>query len=125
MSIFTLLFFVGCTSEYGYCDVIEIPVDAEQETLLGYTSQELFSFVPTAGTHGFEWKDDSKACLNYTIELDLDTAIEVNQTPVEGKTSIGYQFFRKAVDPVDVEPDCLQYVFISGMMTRQMAESKR
>ena len=110
-----MFFFVGCTSEYGYCDVTETSLNPEQETLLGYTSQELFSFVATTGTHGLEWEDDSKTCLNYTIELDLDSAIEVDQIPVEGKASFGSNFL--AVDPVDVDPDCRQYVSMSGIMT--------
>ena len=117
MSIFVFLFSVGCSTEAGYCEVTETSIDAEQETSLGYTSQELISSIPSAGTHGLQWQDDSNTCLSYTIELDPNTTLDIEQTPVQGKTSLGYQFFRKAVDPVITDPVCEQYVSIGGVMT--------
>ena len=115
MSIFALLFFVGCSSEVGYCEVEESSVDANQSTLIGSTPQEMLSLIPSTGTYGLQWTDDSTTCLSYTIDWDLDTAKEIDETLVPSKVR-GVDLLRVGVDPI-TDPVCEPYVTISGMIT--------
>ena len=117
--IFMFLFAVGCSSEPGYCEVTETPVDGEQETSFGFTSQEFIDSIPAAATHGFQWNDDSSACLNYTITLNLDTASEVDEVPVQGKEGID-----TFISPMNVDPTCESYVSISGIMTVETTDGE-
>ena len=115
MSIFALLFFVGCSSEVGYCEVEETPVEPNQSTLVGSTPQELLSLIPSTGTYGLEWKDDSTTCLSYAIDWDIDTAKEIDETLVPSKVR-GLDLLRVGVDPI-TDPVCESYVTVSGMIT--------
>ena len=115
MSIFTFLFFVGCSSEAGYCEVEEVSVNADQETFIGSTPQDLLSLIPATGTYGLQWKYDSNTCLSYTLEWELDTAKEIDETLVPSKVR-GVEMLRVGVDPI-TDPVCEPYVTISGMIT--------
>ena len=116
---FSILFAVGCSSESGYCEVTETSVDAGQETSSGFTSQDFINSIPAAATHGFQWDDDSSTCLNYTIALDLNSASEVDETPVQGKEGLV-----NAINPVVVDPTCESYVSMRGTMTLVTTDSK-
>ena len=105
--------FMACGNDMGYvegprCEEEEFAVEAGQETLLGFTPQDAADQMPLSNTVGLEWEDGRVDCLHYSLQLDPNSARDVESTyvPPDGDGP---------VPMIDIQ--CTDYVAIDGTLT--------
>jgi hypothetical protein len=112
MFFISLIYLFACDtksndSSFPSCDEVESPVSADEETLLGFTPQEVANELPISSTTGLEWEDGSTDCLHYSIQLDADTARNVDVEYAELDTN----------GPIaTIAIECNDYVAIDGLL---------
>ena len=111
MLIVSLL--MACGNDMGYvqghsCDEEETAVAANEETLLGFTPQDAADQMPLSNTVGLVWEEGAIDCLHYSLQLDPDSARNVDSIYVDPQ-GLG------AVPAIDIQ--CNDFVAIDGTLS--------
>ena len=113
MLFLSILNFFACDLTAGEmampaCEEVESPVSANEETLLGFTPQEVVDAVPLSNTVGLEWEDGSIDCLHYTLQLDAASARDVD---------VSYAELDSDGPIASIHIECNDYVAIDGIVS--------
>ena len=109
----SLIFLFACDTKandgsFPSCDEVESPIAADEESLLGFTPQEAANNLPISSTTGLEWEDGNSECLHYSIQLDPETArnVDVEHAELDSNGPVATIYI-----------ECNDYVAIDGQLS--------
>ena len=109
----SLLFLIACDTKandgsFPSCDEVESPIASDEESLLGFTPQEVADELPISTTVGLIWENGNSECLHYSIQLDPETArnVDVEHAELDGNGPVATIYI-----------ECNDYVAIDGQLS--------